>query len=399
MPLLRGNMLLQRLVELAGNSVQIDIAVAWARPCDAVEALVASDAYKRIVVGLSNHFTDPITLRRLHESAELRVVTDAPPGIFHPKYYRFRSEGTICWVGSANLTGGGFGGNDELVYEFDGDTEEDGSWFENLWNQLDPNPEPVITGYESRYKPPKPPPRLPLHDDEPDLAPIFDGGTWLEFVDGLKSRNAYCHYHDYGWDVLGATHSYLHTVLTGREVARLSAARWQHLTIRECYILRGHNTEDGGWGLLGTLTAARQVTRTLNPARMPEVGPVRMQVREQIQQVLDAADNEIADVAHLAVQAIRAIDGFGAATATRLLTLARPDRLVSVNTESADGLGALSGHPRTRDSLADNYDELLQWVYEQPWFNANQPHDPLERMIWSCRVALLDAFVYEEING
>ena len=90
MPLLRGNLLLQRLVELAGKAKQIDIAVAWARPCDAVEALVESDADKRIVVGLSNHFTDPITLRRLQESAALRVVPDAPPGIFHPKYYRFR---------------------------------------------------------------------------------------------------------------------------------------------------------------------------------------------------------------------------------------------------------------------------------------------------------------------
>ena len=399
MPLLRGNLLLERLVELAGQAEQIDIAVAWARPCDAVEALVASGADKRIVVGLSNHFTDPITLRRLHESAALRVVPDTPPGIFHPKYYRFRGEGTICWIGSANLTGGGFGGNDELVHEFDEDTGEDGSWFEMLWNQLDPNPEPVIADYEARYKPPMPPPRRPHNDDEPDFVPMVSGGTWREFVDGLQSHDAYCHYHDYGWDILGATHSYLHTILTGREVARLSAARWQNLSTRECYILRGHTTKDGGWGLLGTLKAARKVARAFNPARMPGVGPVRNQVREQIQLVLDAADNEIADVAHSAVQAIRAIDGFGSAAATRLLTLARPDRLVSVNTESAHGLGVLSGQPRTRDSLADNYGELLQWVYEQPWFNAHQPHDPLERMIWNCRVALLDAFVYQGITG
>ena len=360
---------------------------------------MASGADKRIVVGLSNHFTDPITLRRLHESAALRVVPDTPPGIFHPKYYRFRGEGTICWIGSANLTGGGFGGNDELVHEFDEDAGEDGSWFEMLWNLLDTDPEPVIADYEARYKPPKPPPRRPHHDDEPDLVPMFSGGTWLEFVAGLQSRDAYCHYHEYGWDVLGATHSYLHTILTGREVARLSAARWQSLSKRECYILRGHNTEDGGWGLLGTLKGAGKVSNAFNPARMPGVGPVRMQVRQQIQLVLDAADNEIADVAHSAVQAIRAIDGFGSAAATRLLTLARPDSLVSVNTESADGLGVLSGLPRTRDSLADHYGELLQWVYEQPWCNANQPHDPLERMIWNCRVALLDAFVYEEITG
>ena len=399
MPLLRGNLLLQRLVELAGKAKQIDIAVAWARPCDAVETLVASGADKRIVVGLSNHFTDPITLRRLQKSATLRVVPDASPGIFHPKYYRFRGEGTICWVGSANLTGGGFGGNDELVHEFEDDTEDDGSWFEMLWNRLEPNSELIIADYEARYTPPTPPPRRPHHDGEPDLMPIVGGGSWREFVDGLQSRDAYCHYHEYGWDVLGAAHSYLHTILTGREVVRLAAARWKNLSNRECYILRGYNTEDGGWGLLGTLKGAGKVARAFNPERMPDVGPVRMQVRQQIQRVLDAADNEIADVAHSAVQEIRAIDGFGAAAATRLLTLARPDRLVSVNSESADGLGALSELPQTRDSLADNYGGLLQWIYEQPWFNEHQPHDSLERVIWNCRVALLDAFVYEEING
>ena len=399
MPLLRGNLLLQRLVELAGKAEQIDIAVAWARPCDAVKALVASDADKRIVVGLSNHFTDPSTLRRLQESATLRVVPDASPGIFHPKYYRFRGERTICWVGSANLTDGGFGGNDELVHEFEDDTEDDRSWFEMLWNRLDPNPELLIADYEARYKPPKPPPRPPHHHDEPDFVPMTNNWTWRDFVDGLHSRDAYCHYHRYGYDVLGATRSYRHTILTGREVARLSVERWQNLTSRDCYILRGLDTEEGGWGLLGTLKGAGKVARAFNPGRMPDVSPVRTQVREQIQQVLDAADNEIAEAAHSAVQAIRAaIDGFGSAAATRLVTLARPDRLVSVNNESADGLGTLSQLPRTRDSLADKYDELLQWVYEQPWFNAHQPHDPLERMIWSCRVALLDAFVYKDIN-
>ena len=114
---------------------------------------------------------------------------------------------------------------------------------------------------------------------------------------------------------------------------------------------------------------------------------------------MNATGNEIARNAHKAMQAIRMIDGFGVAAATRLLTLARPDCLVSVNGQSAAGLGALSGLPKTRDSLAVNYIELLNWVYEQPWFNARQPDDPLERTIWNCRAALLDAFVYEGING
>ena len=113
---------------------------------------------------------------------------------------------------------------------------------------------------------------------------------------------------------------------------------------------------------------------------------------------MNATDNEIARVAHRAVQEIRSINGLGPAADTCLLTAARPDRLVSVNEPSVAGL-TLSRTPETRDSLADNYVELLNWVYEQPWFNARQPNDPLEREIWNCRAVLLDAIVYKEING
>ena len=51
MPLICGNRLLERFVELVGEAKRIDIAVAWASSCDAIEALAASDADIRAVVG------------------------------------------------------------------------------------------------------------------------------------------------------------------------------------------------------------------------------------------------------------------------------------------------------------------------------------------------------------
>ena len=105
-----------------------------------------------------------------------------------------------------------------------------------------------------------------------------------------------------------------------------------------------------------------------------------------------------ANVAHDAVQEIREIDNFGPAAATRLVTLVRPDCLVSVNSQSADGLGELSNVAATAAGLADDYAELLQWVHRQDWFNAPEPDDALERKIWRSRAALLDAFVYPPIN-
>ena len=156
MPLIRGNLLLQRFAELANQAKRIDAAVAWATSCDAIEALSASDADIRIVVGISNNVTNPSTLRRLSEFAELRIAPDEPSRIFHPKFYCFYCERIVCWVGSENLTNGGFGSNVELVHEFDVNGNECRNWFECLWETLDPDPMPAIRKYESYYTPTKP---------------------------------------------------------------------------------------------------------------------------------------------------------------------------------------------------------------------------------------------------
>ena len=125
MSLIEGNQLLQRFSERLAEAIQVDIAVAWAKPCDALEALhkrVGEGTAMRIAVGVSGNVTYPPTLKRLRDSksANLRIAPSSQYGIFHPKYFCFHGPvRTICWVGSANLTRRGFGGNNELVHEFD----------------------------------------------------------------------------------------------------------------------------------------------------------------------------------------------------------------------------------------------------------------------------------------
>ena len=401
MPLIEGNLLLQRFAELASQAERIDVAVAWARPCEAKEALAASGADIRIVVGISNNLTDPTTLRSLNTFAELRIVPDETLGIFHPKYYCFHGEKTLCWIGSANLTRMGFGGNVELIHEFDVHFEEDRNWFERLWAGLDPDPMEAIREYEQNYTPPKriqrPPPGA--KPERPSLAEIE---TWDQFVEGLRAYDAYrYHYHEYDWDVLGETHSLLHTISNGREVIRLND--WRELTQHQCYILRGRDKEEGYWALLGSVLMGAE--HVFNPANMPGVGPVRMQIREQVDRVLNAGPGEIAEVAHDAMEEIRnlrhvenARHRIGHAAATRWLTLARPDCLVSVNGASARGLGEASDLPQHSSKLADRYSDLLNWLYGRPWFNefsGRPPDGSRERDIWNCRAALVDAFVYK----
>ena len=410
MPLIKGNLLLQRFAELANQSRRVDIAVAWATSCDAIDALAECDADIRIVVGVSNNVTNPSTLRRLAEFAELRITPDEPSRIFHPKFYCFYGERTVCWVGSANLTNGGFGGNVELVHEFEDNGNEYRAWFERLWETLYPDPMPAIREYESYYTPTKPKrrpqPKYPsIKRDLPSLADIV---TWADFVEGLRAYNSYYRNQKYNFDVLGETHSWLHTIRTGRDVIRRND--WADLTQRECRILRGFTAKDdveGAWGLLGDMSSSRQASFVLNNKNMPDVRSDRQQIRDLIEPIVLIADN-ITDVAHMAVQAIRKVrrlegertkrQGIGPAATTRWLALACPDCLVSVNNASAPGLGEISGLPRNSEKLANVYSELLLWLQDRPWFNefnGQQPEDHWERVIWNCRAALVDVFVYE----
>ena len=413
MPLIEGRLLLRRFREHLSQATHVDIAVAWAGPCKAVDALKESSRNTRIriVVGVSGCITIPSTLQNLKEFADLRIARLSTSGRFHPKYYCFRGpERAACWVGSANLTRSGFGVNTELVHEFDVNCEEDRKWFEQIWADLDPNPWPAIEEYKDRYEsklcdnPPRRPPRSTKIDAEPELLSLAEVEQWGDFVKGLQALDYYRndHYED-SWDVLGETDSYLHTIERGGDLVRLED--WMKLSKLDCDILRGlekraPSSGRGRWGLLGTVRGA--ASSVFTPKRMPEVGPVREQIREQVELVLNATPDEIANVAHGAMETIRnlrvenAANRIGHAAATRWLTLARPDRLVSVNKKSAAKLGNCSGLPKDPDRLADNYKALLNWVYAQPWFDHPEPDDPPEQNIWNYRAALIDAFVYDE---
>lgn len=82
-------------------------------------------------------------------------------------------------------------------------------------------------------------------------------------------------------------------------------------------------------------------------------------------------------------------------TATLLLTLARPSRLLSVNAASEEALGELSGID-TRDlRKPEGYGNLLRWLYRQRWYADGPPANENRLWIWRFRAALVDAFAYE----
>jgi len=123
---------------------------------------------------------------------------------------------------------------------------------------------------------------------------------------------------------------------------------------------------------------------------------VRASIRQALQPVINADNEErFLSAAVQAIRDIRQLDDFGSAIATRLIALTRPDRAISVNAGSAPLLSRLTGLPKTASILASeqNYPRLLQWIFQQPWYNVSEPQAGFEQTIWSMRAALIDSFV------
>lgn len=150
-------------------------------------------------------------------------------------------------------------------------------------------------------------------------------------------------------------------------------------------LLRGN---EENWALLGNMRAA-------HPAVFQKRA-TRRDIEDAVKDVLQADDADFPTVAILAFQRIQRHANVGHGVATRLLTAARPDRILPLNGGSEKRLAMYSGLPRGTLDQADNYKKLLHFIYRRPWFRTpvTDLRSDLEKEVWSMRAALLDSFVY-----
>lgn len=163
----------------------MSLASAWITGSDALDALLEANCALRVLVGTHGNATDPQAVRRLIARfgvRSIRIVDGGP--LFHAKLIRFElaSDRTLVWVGSANFTGGGFGGNRELVLETDagGIAKEAETWFDHCWRELSrQDVEATLARYAARRR------RDGVHRQLKDLIePVRSAGgaTTLRFV-------------------------------------------------------------------------------------------------------------------------------------------------------------------------------------------------------------------------
>ena len=391
------------------RSIRVDIATAWATEGPALDLLCKAADDERVkvraIVGIYGNATHPKALERLRDIGTLRLA-EGDGSMFHPKVYIFHGPDESCaWIGSANFTGAGFARNEEVVHET-GDVAGVADWFARRWNKCGRLRRGAIEGYRKRRR---------SQGVSRGLAELTAGRTevgtkgrlallrgangWKEYVAALEACNESWLDEGYGWSVLAEMHSYLHTIAEAGAVAR--SERWTGLSPERAAMLLGLRDEpDGTWGLLGSLGAAGTAKQVFLRSDEARHRPVLRRLRRSVDRVIRAGDDEIVDAAVEVIQDLcrtdgKGVAGFGPGVVTRLLALARPDRLGSVNDGSRRGLSELFGLPRATLGRPRNYRRLLEAVYELPWYWDRPGRSRRERRLWSMRAALIDSFVYD----
>ena len=405
--------LLGRFRCLLKTCTHVDIATAWATLGE--HARILADAKKemggdlkiRAIVGTSGNATHPDALKELYRitDGDLKIIKGSGH-LFHPKLYLFQcqtngSSASRAWVGSANLTNRGFGGhanaNEEIILETceRDQTKELDKWFRKRWCPLstDRPVEDMIREYEEDWKRNPPHRRVrqlvsgPASQRRDLLGDLYRPLSFRSYLQALKECEEMLG--DQEWKVFGLqSRSYMNAISHRRKLL-FGEIEWKDLDRMSERQLRGgeYNSDLNWWGLLGR--------------SLPIVGTWSAmcdhedKIRCHLKRVRKADDKEFPEIAVTVMQDLIKIRYISIATATLLLTLARPDRLVSLNARSENGLSALLGNSDSTLDGPEDYGKLLQWLYDEDWYKDSKPTNEDLLGIWRCRAALVDAFVYE----
>ena len=402
-----GNDLLDRFTDRLSHADSVDIATAWASPGLHLQALGAAadrGVKVRTIVGISGNATHPNALMKLSKitAGDLRIV---PKGdhLFHPKLYLFERHrgGKVkrhAWIGSANLTRAGFGGsskpNEEIILEVDPGEQADAlaDWFQERWNhfRMDSHVSEEICQYAENWTPPHPQVQLITgRQIRRDLLGDYVSQplTLEEYRQALIRCEELLRDEGRKWKILDPQCKSYMKAIAERGKLLQGNARWSELNSDSLRRLKGSNGSENQawWGLTG------RMGRTNWPAVLKS----EEEIKGHLNTVRQAKEHEFPDVAVDAMRALMDIDYVGYGTATLLLTLARPDRLLSLNTASEKGYGKLSRMSYSTLGKPENYHKLLQWLYDLPWYKDAPPRDEGLLAIWKFRAALVDSFVYE----
>lgn len=378
---------LKRLITTHTN---IALGVAWASAStDTYRCLYAHrEKIRTAVIGIHFYQTDADVLDDFVDSTSVKFVLQ-PNGVFHPKLYLFWSEDR--WeaiIGSANFTAGALSKNTELCTLI---SEADGLELAEL--------HAVINGYGThartisrvdakRY-------RSMRESRKPELDRLKDQyGARSARKAAIESRVMTLDWPSYLAQIQqDDQHGFVErlTLLDDIGAAFNSAPEFKDIDPQARRAIAGlpnQVIEAAAW--FGSMQGA---------------GVFKNIVIEHPEQLSKALDHIPRDGTVTKSQYLSFIREFrrafpngrdGIGTATRLLSMKRPDQFLCVDSANRKQLAKDVGIVGADKLDYDRYwGEVIERIMDAPWWNSLPPASGLELKAWKARAAMLDALFYE----
>ncbi|MCY3871379.1 MAG: phospholipase D-like domain-containing protein [Gemmatimonadetes bacterium] len=394
----------REITRLLAECSSCQIAVAWATIGFKVFDLLKTHKAKieRMIVGTHFYQTHPDFIESFitHKNVHFIKATDE---VFHPKVYYFQmsSNRWECIIGSANLTRGGFERNDEvaiLVTDEDRDSSDtQAELFDALdkyWRKTPILDKSDLEAYRQAWKRKRPIVQKLEGKFGLENTDQGDGGkspleipvlskTWREYFNCIKVENKY----------FKKEKICLETRLKVIQSARNLFDNHVHfcdmndINRRKIAGLIDGSDDGVNYLLFGSMRGAGKFQNVINNND------------KHLSQALDLipASGYISKNMYL-----KYIDEYlkafpegrhGIATATRLLTLKRPDIFVCLTKNNQERL-CQDFSIKKSVTYEAYWDSIIERIKESTWGNAPCPKSKIELQVWRARAAFLDSIYY-----
>lgn len=380
------------LIRLIKGYSNIAFGVAWASASTDPYRLLKENKKNVVagVIGIHFYQTHPDVLDDFAGSKTVKFVLQ-PKGVFHPKVYLFWSK--TKWeavIGSANFTAGAMGENTELGILL---SQDDGNHFEELRALIDGYAQEARTltkaeaaNYRSLWKAKQPELRkiTDQYGDKEFTKPAVESRIlsldWPAFLAEVqKGKN---HDFDERLQLLEKIQAAFHSTPCFKDMnpqVRRAIAGIPNTAI-----------ENSAWfgsmigaGVFKNLVIENPDQLSAALEEIPQEGTVtKAQYDAYVEAYVAAYPN--------------GRDGIG--TATRLLSMKRPDQFLCVNVANLKSLANDIGRRnKTTITYEQYWDEIVALTMDAPWWKSPAPQSGPARQAWNARAAMLDAIFYVPI--
>ncbi|HFS66940.1 MAG TPA: NgoFVII family restriction endonuclease [Flavobacteriia bacterium] len=378
------------------------ILTAWASGNNSVFDLLLKNQsnIEQMIVGTQFYQTNPNFMEHFINSNKVKFMIDTQKGVYHPKVYLFENSENDweCLIGSANFTKSALSFNNEIMINFNQNDSNSKQILLDLKEQINNYwkiSKSIDNDYFNRYKNlfQKYKPILNKIDnkftDKKSEKSILNSKiltlNWEEYFNEIQKDTF--HSFDERLNLLETANHYFNTYCSFEEMN--DEKRKEIAGIKK--FNPDKSKEKFDWAWFGSMAGAGYFKQNINQNNKyisKALDYIPLNDKVSYQNYLDFIDN---------FKKAFLSGGDGVATATRLLSMKRPDVFICLDNQNKKNLCKDFGIKQSLN-YEEYWTEIIARIQDSIWWQSEKPKNEIELKAWNGRVAMLDVIFYEEKN-